>query len=325
MTKVPRALLLLVVLLAIGWGAMAVWLTPWASASVRGLALAAYALVVVLSGVSRGTLARRAGILGAAAGAGLLVRALPAPEANRAWVPGHARQATVRVDGERLLVHDLRDFRYSPSGTPVPAWRDRVYDLAALDTAWLAVSPFSSIPGVGHVFVSFGFGPDDFLAVSVEARREEGEAYSPLPGMFRRYETIYVVGTEEDLMALRARVWRDALYLYPVKATPDRTRAMLLSMLERATALQARPAWYDTLLASCSSTVARHVNEVAPGRVPFGARVLLAGWSDELALEHGLLDVEGSLDEVRARFRVPDVDPVLPGYSRSIRARLSSS
>ena len=47
-----------------------------------------------------------------------------------------------------------------------------------------------------------------------------------------------------------------------------------------------------------------HANRVATRRIPGGLRTLLPGYTDELARALGLLDAEGSVDEIRARYRV---------------------
>jgi hypothetical protein len=211
----------------------------------------------------------------------------------------------VTIAGDRVVVRDVRNFRYAADGTVArAAWDERHYDLRELRSAWLGVSPFGGIPGVGHVFASFGFADGRYLAVSVEARRELGETYSPLRGALRDYELIYVLGDERDVIGVRANVWDDPVYLYPIRSTPADLQAALRDILARAEALAVTPEFYDTIANSCSVNLARHVNRVAPGKVPLGLDVLLAAFSDAAAHEAGLLDVDGPLDAARERYRV---------------------
>ena len=51
--------------------------------------------------------------------------------------------------------------------------------------------------------VSFGFAGKDYLAVSIETRKEKGESYSTLAGFFRQYELYYVVADERDVIGVR--------------------------------------------------------------------------------------------------------------------------
>jgi hypothetical protein len=79
-----------------------------------------------------------------------------------------------------------------------------------------------------------------------------------------------------------------------------------VGMLERANALQERPEFYNSFWNNCTSNLVRHVNQVAPGRIPAGWKVLLPGYTDEVALALGLIDARNDLATARTRFRVND-------------------
>jgi predicted secreted protein len=247
-------------------------------------------------------------LLAVAAAAVLVVvawRAIPVPSNQRDWIVPHSRLPAVEIAGSNVTIRGVRNFRYDAAGTVTRAvWEDPTYDLEHLTTAWLGVSPFGTVPGAGHVFVSFGFDDGRHVAISVEARREAGEDYGVISGLFRAFELIYVIGDERDVVALRTNVWQDDVYLYPVRAAAADLRAAFLDMVVRAGALNAQPEFYDTIGNSCSSNLARHVNRIAPGRVPPSYKVLFAAFSDELAHDLGLLDVEGGLAAARERFHV---------------------
>jgi hypothetical protein len=216
-----------------------------------------------------------------------------------------ALPASTVVDGRLLRVTNVRNFSYGTDGAPKPAYYDAVYDLDSLETAWYVLTSFSrtsSIPA--HGFVSFGFAGGRYLAVSVEARRERGESYGIVAGALRRFELIYVVGDERDLIGRRAAVDGDDTYLYPVRGTRAAMREVLVGMLERANALQARPEFYNSFWNNCTSNLVRHVNAVAPGRIPAGWRVMVPGYTDEVALALGLVEGGDDVATARARYRV---------------------
>ena len=82
---------------------------------------------------------------------------------------------------------------------------------------------------------TFEFSDGRFLGVSVEIRKEQGESYSPLRGLFRQYELMYVIADERDVLQLRTNYRKDSdLYLYEVVAGQEATRAFLVDMMERA-------------------------------------------------------------------------------------------
>jgi hypothetical protein len=104
--------------------------------------------------------------------------------------------------------------------------------------------------------VSFGFSDSQYVAISVEARREPGETYGPLTGMFKQFELIYVVGDERDLIGSRAVHGDYDVYLYPIRTTRERIRTLFLEMLARSNALATKPEFYNTLTNNCTSNVA---------------------------------------------------------------------
>jgi hypothetical protein len=298
-----HALLAPPAVLCAAWGLAAAALTP--VAVLTAVALTALAVTLAFGLARMRVLPPWISVALAGLALGVVARALPAPSHERDWIEPQRRLPAITLEQDRVRIDGVRDFRYDGKGAVVRAtWDERTYDLAQLRTAWLGVSPFGDIPGVGHVFVSFGFDDGRYLAVSIESRREQREAYSPLRGMFRNYELIYVIGDERDVIGLRSNVWRDTVYLYPLRTTPEALRAAFLDILDRAGRLAGQPEFYDTVLNSCSSNLVRHVNRVAPGRVGWSIKAVLAAYADDLALDAGLFDFDGTLDEARARYRI---------------------
>ena len=229
------------------------------------------------------------------------------PRSDRTWVPQQTEMARADVRGDSVFVHHLRNFSYTAEEQFTPAYHDRAYDLSQLETVWFVVTPFSTHwRGPAHTFVSFGFADSQYVAISVEARREPGETYSPLTGLFRRFELIYVVGDERDLIGSRAVYGGYDVYVYPIRASRERIRAMFIEMLARANALATKPEFYNTLTNNCTSNVVDHVNHIVPRAVPHGIKTILPGYADEVAYTLGLIDNSISLDEARHRYRVND-------------------
>lgn len=235
--------------------------------------------------------------------------ALPQHAMNqRDWDGDHAQLARTTFEGDSAVtIRDVRDFTYTSSTTYSASYRRDHFPLDSIQSVWFILTPFSTTwRGPAHAFVSFGFAGGRYLAVSVEARREKGEVYGLIPGVLRRFELAYIIGTERDLIGRRALFDGDDVYLYPIAAPRERIRQMFVSMLRRANAVQDSPEFYNTLTNNCTSNIVDHVNAMIPGRIPSSLRAVLPGYADELALSLNLIDAKGSLDEVRARFRIND-------------------
>ena len=225
----------------------------------------------------------------------LLVR----PSNARDWSPDQERLATATFSGDSVHIENVRNAVYRSVSDYDVRWERRSYDLRQLETVWFVVEPFSKLRGPAHTFLSFGFGDGRYVAVSVELRKERGETFHPLRGLLRQYELQYVVGDERDLIGLRANHRHDSVFVYPVRTTPEKKRALFVAMLERANGLAARPEFYNTLWSSCTTNIVSHINDIAPQRVPFSYKVLLPAYSDELAYDLGLLDTSLPRDAFR--------------------------
>ncbi|HSW30774.1 MAG TPA: DUF4105 domain-containing protein [Longimicrobiales bacterium] len=249
--------------------------------------------------------------------------ALPRPRADRDWAREQATAPEITFDGDTVRVRRLRDFRYTPDGSALAGFRDEAFPLDDVRRVWFALAPFARrYRGLAHSFVTFEFAGGRFVAVSVEARREEDERYSLLGGLLRSFELAYVVGTEEDLLGVRAQRG-DTIFLYPSVTTPEQARAIFLDMMVRARDTQERPEFYNTLLNNCNTNLRRHVNRATSAGLPWGWGVVLPGFSDALALERGLLDTPLPLERARERFRVDEhVRQALAGGAADFSLRI---
>jgi hypothetical protein len=226
------------------------------------------------------------------------------PSTTRSWTLGQQRAPHATITGDSVTIRDVRNFRWQADGAADERWEDRRYDLSKLQTAWFVLAPFDrENRGPAHTFLSFGFSDSQFVSISVEARREAGEEYALLKGLLRRYEVIYVIGDERDLIGLRV-LRGDDVYLYPIRTTPDRVRALFVEMLERANRLEVEPEFYNTLTNNCTTNILEHANSISPGRIPYGREVLLPGYADELAQRLGLIDADATIEQVRARYLI---------------------
>lgn len=236
------------------------------------------------------------------------------PSNDRDWSLDQDRLASAVIPSSesvenKVFVKNIRNFNYRSTTDYDREYYDRGFDLDNLNRVWYLVSPFSGIPGSAHTFLSFEFedsdGKKDFLSVSVEIRKEKGEAFHPIKGLFNQYEVMYVLGDENDLVKLRTNHRKDLVYAYPAKASPEKARALLLDILRRTNELAENPEFYNTITNTCTTNIADHINTVTPKTIPFLSwRIMFPANSDQLAYDLGLLDVpEGlSIEELRQKY-----------------------
>lgn len=245
------------------------------------------------------------------------------PSLERDWTPDQAVLARAEISGNTVAIKNIRNINYRTTSDYDVAYYDKTFDLDKLETVWYIVEPFSGHgAGAAHTFVSFGFAGGEYVAISVEIRKEKGESFSPWKGLFRRYEIVYVVADERDVIKLRSNYRKDEVFLYPVNTSKENMRKLFVSMLTRANKLATEPEFYNTLTNTCTTNLVSHVNEIVPGRIPLDYKILMPAYSDELAQEIGLVDDTISIGELRTKHRINDKALLFaddPLFSQKIR------
>jgi hypothetical protein len=245
------------------------------------------------------------------------------PSNDRAWAPDVARLASAQINGDWLTVHNVRDFDYRAATDFTPRWVDRTFDLADLRSCDFMLVYWGS-PAIAHAMVSFGFVDGRYLAVSIETRKEETEAYSTVQGFFRQYELIYIFADERDVIRLRTNFRNEDVYLYRTTATPSEARKILMSYVSHANSLKEQPAFYNALTSNCATSV---VTDVRGAGVPakMGWEVLLSGYAAHQAYANGRLDTSLLFEELRRRSHINAAARAAGNdaeFSRSIRMGL---
>lgn len=234
--------------------------------------------------------------------------------------------STAEFDGDLVMVKNVRNFRYYPTEADMhPAYYDKTYDLNQIKKVWYVTEPFNENKVAAHTFVSFEFNSGDFLSISIEARKEVGQTYSVWKGMLRSFPLVYMAADERDVVLMRANMRKDKVYVYPVKLEkPENARLLLSDMLKRMNELTTTdPVWYNTLFSNCTSSIAKHINKLTPGRISiFSWQLWLTSSADELALSRGLLDTDLPIEQAREKYNINEISERVgdvPSYSTEIR------
>lgn len=251
------------------------------------------------------------------------------PSHERVWTVETARVPYAIIDGDRVTMHNIRNFSYRSETDFTPAYYDKTYDLSKLDSVDLYAVYWMG-PAIAHTIISFGFDGKDYLAVSIEARKEEGEGYSAIKGFFRQYEQIYIVADERDVVRLRTNFRNNPpedVYRYRVQGSPEVARGFFLSYVEAINKAKEQPDFYNTLLANCTNVIWMHA-QVNPERVPFSWKILASGYAPEYLYQMGRLDTSVSFAELQRQGYVNPIAQALgdvPDFSQRIRASQSTS
>ena len=205
---------------------------------------------------------------------------------KRNWQPDVAETAWTERDGDKITIHNLRNFDYEPGQPPTPRWETKVVDLGQLRGVDLFINFWGSTL-ICHPIVSFQFGPIDHVAISVETRMAQGQTYSMIRGFFKQYELTYIVADERDVIRVRTNYRHEQLYLYRTSVGPDRARRLFLNYLKSVNSVHLRPQFYNAVTDNCTTNVRMHTAATTAKPAPWDWRMLLNGTVDELVYEDG--------------------------------------
>jgi hypothetical protein len=245
------------------------------------------------------------------------------PSNQRDWQPDVAVLPYAAVAGNQVTIHNIRNCDYRAETDFDTRYYDKTFNLADLRTVDLFLITWGS-PLIAHTMVSFGFLGGDYICLSIETRKEKGEAYSAVRGFFRQYELIYIVADERDLVRVRTNYRQgEEVCLYRVRMTPEQGRTLFLDYLDRANALRNHAEWYNAITDNCTTAI--RAQRAAADRQPWDWRMLASGHLDQLLYERGLIATNLPFAELKkqslinARARAADQDP---SFSQRIRQNL---
>jgi hypothetical protein len=214
------------------------------------------------------------------------------PTNNRPWQADLAETPWGEVDGDKITLHNFRACDYRTESDYTCRWLTKTVDLAQLRGLDLAITYWGS-EYIAHPILSFQFGDKDFVAVSIETRKEKGEGYSSILGFFRQYELAYVFAGERDLIRLRTNYRKgEEVYLFHTDAGTQWARELFLDYVKRANELHQKPQWYNALTRNCTTVIFASMADI--GRLPAGTslhnwRTILNGRGDEMLYKGGNL------------------------------------
>jgi Domain of unknown function (DUF4105) len=227
------------------------------------------------------------------------------PKQDRDWAPEYARLPYATINGDLVTIHNIRNFDYRTETDFTPRYYDKTFDLRQLDSVDVIASYWMG-DAIAHIFLSFGFSGKDFIAISIETRRQRHQSYSTVAGFFKQYELFYVVADERDLIGLRTNYRKDPpedVYIYRTRAPVDNARRLFLDYIREINSLAEKPEFYNALTTNCTTSILTHTR-VNQTDLPLSWKVLLSGYVPQYLYERYAIDTSLPFEELKRRCHI---------------------
>ncbi len=222
------------------------------------------------------------------------------PSNNADWQTSWAKMPAVEVKNNILSIQNIRNFNYSSENDYDAKYISGDYDLDKLDKVMLILSYWDGNTAVAHTILDFGFNDGRWLVISSETRLKNGQQQTALGGLFKQYGSLFIIGTEADLLMLRTNYRKEQVYMYQLRITPDECRMLLLDLVNRSNKLITHPQFYNTVTSNCMTSLVPSMRKVAHNKDVFkDIRFLKNGYSDQIIYEQNIKSKEISYKQFR--------------------------
>lgn len=307
--NVLRFTMLLLATLLMGMPAAWASLALWYKAPGRQLRTAVLIIWVVFSlGALTALWNGRAGaallIFGAAFAALLVWWQRILPSNDRLWADDVAQITNGTIDGNRVTLRNVRNFDWRSNDDYTQRWETRLYHLDQLNSVDMIMSYWDGW-AIAHMLISFGFEDGQYVAFSVEVRRQKNLVYSEIGGFFKRDGLSIIAADERDVIRLRTNIRGEDDYLYRIRMPRSAMRSLFLGYVEQADALLDTPRFYNTITVNCTTLVYQMMKRIV-GHLPLDYRLLFSGYLPEYVHSVGGLDSRYTLEELRRRGHITE-------------------
>jgi hypothetical protein len=282
------------------WAAMALWYRISGSRIVKASVVCLWGVFSLTLAIAawrgHGAICAGAFVLGFA---GLLVwwcRLRPTNCAD--WADDVSRMSAGEICGNRVTLHNVRNFDWRTNTDYTQRWETRTYDLDGLRSVDMVMSYWRG-PAIAHMVTSFGFDGGAHVAFSVEIRRRRTQQFSEIGGFFKDFELSIIAADEYDVIRLRSNVRGERVFVYRLILPEPAVRRLFLAYVAEANKLVDSPRFYNTVTVNCTTLVYQMMRPIV-GHLPLSYRLLFSGYMPEYAYRVGGFDQRHTLEELRS-------------------------
>lgn len=226
------------------------------------------------------------------------------PTNQRDWADDVAQITRGTIAGSLVTLRNVRNFDWRSNVDYTPRWETRTYDLDRLKSVDMVMSYWEGW-AIAHMLISFGFDDGQYVAFSVEVRRQKNKVYSEIGGFFKRDGLSIIAADERDVIRVRTNIRGEDDYLYRIRMPMSAMRSLFVGYVEQADNLVDTPRFYNTITVNCTMLV-YHMMKRIVGYLPWSYRLLFTGYLPAYVYRVGGLDQRYTLAELKTLGRITD-------------------
>jgi hypothetical protein len=247
------------------------------------------------------------------------------PSNNKDWSKDMKVLSGATITGDIVTLDNVRNNKYRSTTDFDVEYYQGKYDLKKLKKVYLVTDPFGKLSS--HTMLSFEFSDNQRVVMSVEIRREVGETFENLKGMFRGYELYYVWADEKDVIKLRTNYRMDNVYMYELDMAEENVQKLFIQAMYRTNQLKEKPEFYNLLVNNCTTNIAEMLQVVYNKPIIVDWRYLVPAYAEGLSMKYDLIK-GSSIEEVRKNHNISPnalICSDCKDYSDAIRKAFTSN
>ncbi|MEP2029145.1 MAG: DUF4105 domain-containing protein [Paracoccaceae bacterium] len=316
------ATIVLLIIALTAWGTLALWFRAPGQDTLRIILASAFALLGLTTMAAQfgRRPARSIAVFAFAFTAIVIWWSSIQPPNEGHWAADVARQVTGVIDGDIMTLNNVREFEWHSENDATENWTTRTYDLSQVQSTDLFMSYWDG-PNIAHFILSFGFEGGEYLAWSIEVRRQVGGGFSPIADFFKENTMVIVASEEQDVVGVRSNIRGEDVRIFRVVTAPELRRHLIEELVNNSNALSEQPRFFNSLTSNCATTVVGMLRDIDVD-IPFDWRLVVNGYLPDLIYDRGALDTRLPMSELRERGKIKSRAQAVGlnnGYSDAIR------
>lgn len=245
------------------------------------------------------------------------------PSHNRNWELGQEKLPQIEISNSKVVVNNFRNFDWKSNTVAKVNYSQEDFDFDKFKGIELVISHFSKYEGMAHIFLIFRFEDEKNMVISMEARREKGENFAPLLGLFREFEVIYVIGSERDVLGLRTDIRKERINLYPTSFNKEEAQRLFSLIAKDVNKVYDNPTFYNTFFNNCANVITDKIEKVYDIKFSKIYETIMPGLIDKVFYRAKLIPTEKSFSETKNYYQIDndEVNRYSPDYLDQIRKK----